>query len=181
MNPGPDPGSGRDDYLPRRGGDPGDPLCDGDGESRLTPSGTDWMDDERWAARQASRAGEEEPDGPERYEDPDHSPPPGLDDAQLAELIAGAREVIAGVFGAGTPLDAGPGCTALMGFADEAAGTDNRYSRSSDALISAFSPLVMPGRSPASTWAWRSHLRTVSGDPIPSRAATALIAAYSLP
>ena len=27
----------------------------------------------------------------------------------------------------------------------------------------------------------RSHLRTVSGDPIPSRAATALIAVYSLP
>ena len=49
------------------------------------------------------------------------------------------------------------------------------------ALISAFSSVVSPGRSPASTWARRSHLRTVSGDPIPSRAATALIAAYSLP
>ena len=37
------------------------------------------------------------------------------------------------------------------------------------ALISAFSSVVVPGRSPASTWARRSHLRTVSGDPIPSR------------
>ena len=31
----------------------------------------------------------------EEYEDPDNAPPPGLDDAQLAALIAEAREVTA--------------------------------------------------------------------------------------
>ena len=47
-------------------------------------------------------------------------------------------------------------------------------------LICSFSPVVIPGRVPASTSARRTHLRSVSADPTPSRAATALIAAYSL-
>jgi hypothetical protein len=117
---GPVPGSGRDDDPARRA-DPGHPLYDGAGQWRLLP-GTDWVDEEEWAARLASLAGEYEPDDPEAYEDPDCSPPPGLTDAQLAELVAGAREITAAVFGEGTPLDASPGGLALMGFADEAAG-----------------------------------------------------------
>ena len=32
----------------------------------------------------------------EEYEDPDNAPPPGMDDAQLAALIAEAREITAG-------------------------------------------------------------------------------------
>jgi hypothetical protein len=43
-------------------------------------------------------------------------------------------------------------------------------------LISACSSLVMPGRTPPSTSARRTHLRTVSVDQMPSRTATASIA-----
>ena len=46
-------------------------------------------------------------------------------------------------------------------------------------LISAASSEVTPGRRPMSTCAWRTHLRSVSGAPIPSLLATAVIAAYS--
>ena len=35
------------------------------------------------------------PAEPEEYQDPDNAPPPGMDDAQLAALIAEAREVTA--------------------------------------------------------------------------------------
>ena len=45
---------------------------------------------------------------------------------------------------------------------------------------SAASPVVVPARLPSSVPACRTHLRSVSADPIPSRAATALIAANSL-
>ena len=48
----------------------------------------------------------------------------------------------------------------------------SRFSR----LISADSSVVTPGLVPASTSAWRTHLRSVSADPIPSLAATAQIA-----
>jgi hypothetical protein len=58
---------------------------------RLLPPGADWMDEGQWAAYRAALADEDEPDDPDLYlyEDPDSAPPPGLDDAQLAELIAG--------------------------------------------------------------------------------------------
>jgi amino acid transporter len=35
---------------------------------------------------------------------------------------------------------------------------------------SADSSVVVPGRAPPSTWAWRTHLRTVSAQPTPSSA-----------
>ncbi len=126
MAPGPVPDPGRDD-------NPGHPEPDRAGEWRLPP-GADWMDDELWEAYQASRAAEpeQEPDDPELEQDPDHSPPPGLDGAQLAALIAGAREVTAAAFGAGTPLDGSPGCTALMGLADQVAGPGDRYAGCDD-------------------------------------------------
>jgi hypothetical protein len=61
---------------------------------RLLPPGTDWMDDaEQRAAYLASLADEEEPGDPDKEEDPDNAPPPNLDDAELAALIAEAREV----------------------------------------------------------------------------------------
>jgi hypothetical protein len=50
-----------------------------------------------------------------------------------------------------------------------------RFSR----LISADSSLVTPGRWPASTSAWRIHLRSVFAVPMPSFAATAQIAGQS--
>src|SRR5256714_10199600 len=46
-------------------------------------------------------------------------------------------------------------------------------------LISAASWDVTPGRAPALTSAWRTHLRSVSAVPIPSFCATAPIAAHS--
>ena len=65
------------------------------------PQSPDW--DEAWLA---ARAEDEYPGDPEEYEDPDNAPPPGLDDDQLAALIAEAREVTAGAGacrGAGGP------------------------------------------------------------------------------
>ena len=43
-----------------------------------------------------AHADDEDPGDPDEYQDPDNAPPPGLDDAQLAALIAEAREVTAG-------------------------------------------------------------------------------------
>jgi hypothetical protein len=53
----------------------------------------EWMDEPGYLAAQC----EDDPgDGElEEYEDPDNAPPPGMDDAQLAALIAEAREVTA--------------------------------------------------------------------------------------
>ena len=51
----------------------------------------------------------------------------------------------------------------------------SRFSR----LISADSSLLTPGRVPASTSAWRTHLRSVSAVPMPSFSATAQIAGQS--
>jgi hypothetical protein len=42
------------------------------------------------------------------WEDPENGPPPGLDDAQLAALVAGAREITGAGSAADTPLDGGP-------------------------------------------------------------------------
>ena len=59
---------------------------------RLVPCRADWPDD---AAYLAVLAEEEELPDPDLWDDPDNAPPPGLDDAQLAALIAEAREVSA--------------------------------------------------------------------------------------
>jgi hypothetical protein len=115
MSQEPVPGPGRDEDPARRRTDPGDPGRDGTG----------WIDDD---LRDAWLAGLEDP---ELVEDPDCGPP-ALGGAQLDELLAGAREITAGSFSAGSPLDGGPGCTALMGFADEVAGTDDRYATCDD-------------------------------------------------
>ena len=59
---------------------------------RLVPSGAEWpewMDEPGYLAAQC----EDDPGDGERaeYEDPDNAPPPGMDDARLAALIAEAR------------------------------------------------------------------------------------------
>jgi hypothetical protein len=74
---------------------------------------------------------------PELVEDPECGPPV-VGGAQLDELVAGAREVTRGSFSSDGPLDGSPGCTGLMGFADEAAGADDRYAgRDDDELVGA--------------------------------------------
>ena len=69
---------------------PGDHPWLGSPDWALVPQRPDW--DEAWLA---ARAEDEDPGDPEEYEDPDNAPPPGMDDDQLAALIAGAREVTA--------------------------------------------------------------------------------------
>jgi hypothetical protein len=60
---------------------------------RLLPPETDPRDDpEVLKAYLACLAGEDEPGDPDEEEDPDSAPPPGLDDAELAALIAETRE-----------------------------------------------------------------------------------------
>jgi hypothetical protein len=92
VHPGPVSGSGRDE-------DPARPACapdnfpeDGCDGWRLVPSRADWVDEPGYLAALAE---DEEPSDPDLWEDPDNAPPPDLDDAQLAALIAEAREVSA--------------------------------------------------------------------------------------
>src|SRR6516162_2252722 len=84
-----DPGQGEDP--------PGVPAGPGDwprlGEPGWTlvpqsPDWPEWMDDPAFAD-------DEEPGDPDEDEDPDNAPPPGLDDAELAALLAEAREITA--------------------------------------------------------------------------------------
>jgi hypothetical protein len=98
------PGPGRgEDPAPGAVG-PGDPLWDGTGEWRPAASGADWMDDpEIREAYLAALAEDDEPDDPDLYQDPDSAPPPGLDDAQLAALIAEARVLTGDQSGAAWP------------------------------------------------------------------------------
>jgi Domain of unknown function (DUF222) len=69
----------------------GDRPSLGSPEWRLVPQSPDWPE---WMNDDA-HAGDEDPGDPEEYEDPDNAPPLDLDDAQLAALIAEAREVTA--------------------------------------------------------------------------------------
>jgi hypothetical protein len=54
------------------------------------PQSPDWD-----GAYLAVRADDEYPGDPDEYEDPDNAPPPDLDDAELAALLAEAREITA--------------------------------------------------------------------------------------
>jgi hypothetical protein len=80
---------------PGRGDDPtgfGDRPWLGSQDWQLVPQSADWPD---WMGQDA-HAGDEDPgDLEEEYPDPDNAPPAGLDDAELAVLIAEARELTA--------------------------------------------------------------------------------------
>ena len=62
---------------------------------RLLPPGADEMDDPQVREAYLAALAEEEPGDPDEEEDPDNAAPPGLDDGQLAALVAEAREVTA--------------------------------------------------------------------------------------
>ncbi len=83
-------GPGQGDDPPGAPAGPGDHPWLGSPDWRLVPQRPDW--DEAWLA---ARAADEDPGDMEEYQDPDNAPPPGLDDDQLAALIAEAREVTA--------------------------------------------------------------------------------------
>jgi hypothetical protein len=81
---------GQDDDLPGMLPGPGNRPSLGSPDWQLMPQSPDW--DEAYLA---ARADDEYPGDPDEYEDPDNAPPPGLDDAQLAALLAEAREITA--------------------------------------------------------------------------------------
>jgi hypothetical protein len=89
----PDPG--RDEDPARDAAGPGDPRWDAEAGRRLIPADPGWMDGEQWAGYQEALSEEDEPGDGDLWADPDSGPPPGLDDAELAELLAEAREVCA--------------------------------------------------------------------------------------
>ena len=66
-----------------------DPDFPPGGEGRLRPPDPGWPEDEGYLAALSE---EDEPDEPDLYQDPDNAPPAGLDDAELAALVAEARE-----------------------------------------------------------------------------------------
>ena len=81
---------GQDGDLPGTPAGPGDRPRLGSPGWQLVPQRPDWPD---WM--DDAHADDEDPGDLEEYEDPDNAPPPGLDDGELAALIAGAREVTA--------------------------------------------------------------------------------------
>ena len=81
---------GRDENPSGLPAGPGDRPSLGSPDWRLVPCRPDW--DEAYLAAMAD---DEDPGDPDEYEDPDNAPPPGLDDAQLAAVIAAAREITA--------------------------------------------------------------------------------------
>jgi hypothetical protein len=83
---------GQDGTPPGTPPGPGDhPSPDGPGW-RLVPQTPDSPD---WLTGDDAHAGDDYPGDLEEYEDPDNAPPPGLDDAQLAALLAESLEVSA--------------------------------------------------------------------------------------
>src|SRR5580692_2648405 len=82
--------SGRDEDPSGVPAGPGDRPSLGSPGWQLVPQSPDW--DEAYLA---AIAGDEDPGDPEEYEDPDNAPPAGLDDHELAVLLAQAREMTA--------------------------------------------------------------------------------------
>src|SRR5580658_5526348 len=92
MRETPDPQDpGRDETPPGTPAGPGDHPGFGSPRWRLVPQSPDWPDGEACAP-------DEDPGDLEEYEyeDPDNAPPLGLDDRELAALIAAADEVSIG-------------------------------------------------------------------------------------
>ena len=69
-----------------------DPDLPPEGDGRLVPAGAGWPDDEGYLAALYE---EDEPGDPDLDPDPDNAPPAGLEDAELAALVAEARELTA--------------------------------------------------------------------------------------
>ncbi len=100
----PDPltdGPSRRDEDPAQGANgPDDPLQDEAAGWRPLPAGSDWMDDEQWAASLAARESEDEPADPDLGPDPEDPPLPG--EVDMAAIIAECREITADEAGAAT-------------------------------------------------------------------------------
>jgi hypothetical protein len=116
MTPGPAPGPGPDQHPARRTPGPGDPLADPGAGWRRLPAGTDWMDEEQWAARPV---GEEPPD-PGLWPDSEDPPVPG--EIDLDAIIAECREITADQARAAALMAAAGTTGALAATAARAAG-----------------------------------------------------------
>jgi hypothetical protein len=86
----PDPG--QDATPPGQPAGPGGYPWLGSPDWTPVPDSADWP---AWQDEEAFWAGEEDPGDLDQYEDPDNAPPPGLDDGQLAALIAEGRKAAA--------------------------------------------------------------------------------------
>ena len=82
--------AGRDEDPSGLPAGPGDHPSLGSPDWQLVPCRPDW--DEAYLA---ALGDDEDPGDLDLYEDPDNAPPAGLDDAELAALIAEAREITA--------------------------------------------------------------------------------------
>ena len=103
-----------------------------DKNPRSAAAWPDWMDDPAYLA---PRAADEDVDEPHLDQDPaEASPPPDTDPDELAgeaDRIAGEQARAAG-FASGMPLDTAPGSLNLARFAEDAAGSGDRYRDASD-------------------------------------------------
>src|SRR6516162_10254909 len=79
---------GQDDDPPGVPAGPGDRPSLGSPHWQLVPQSPDWPE---WMDEDA-HAEDEDPGDPDEYEDPGNAPPAGLDDTELAALLAAARE-----------------------------------------------------------------------------------------
>ena len=82
---------GQDDDPPGVPAGLGDRPWLGSPNWQLVPQSPDWPE---WMDQDA-HAHDEYPGDPDEYQDPDNAPPPGLDDNQLAALMAEAHEITA--------------------------------------------------------------------------------------
>ena len=82
---------GQDDHPPGVPAGPGDRPWLGSPDWQLMPQSPDWPE---WM-NQDAHADDEYPGDTDEYQDPDNAPPPGLDDNQLAALMAEAHEITA--------------------------------------------------------------------------------------
>jgi hypothetical protein len=124
---------GQDDDPPGVPAGPGDRPSLGSPHWQLVPQSPDWPE---WMDEDA-HAEDEDPGDPDEYEDPDNAPPPGLDDAELAVLLAAAREAAGDQARAAAAMGR-LGHTAVLA----AAG----------AVVSGRRGPGMPGSRPASRW-----------------------------
>ena len=128
-----------------------------------TPEWPEWMDEPGYLAALS----EDDPgDGePEEYQDPDNAPPPGMDDAQLAALIAEAREFTADQAEAEAEMaGAGQaGIRAALGSVAAAAGARGCPAPRRGSPVS--TPAGPPGSPPASRWTSRPAARCWPNSP----------------
>ena len=156
-------GPGRDEVPP---GVPADYPRLGSPGWQLMPSGPqwpEWMDDEGYLA---ARSGDDPGEVEEEYQDPDNAPPAGLDDAELAELIAQAREVLAGQAAAAAAMAAAGQAGVLAAVASVASGRRGPGMPGSAQTFPVSTPAGRRGSRRVSRWMSRRAARCWPSSPM---------------